>query len=290
MKIGFIGLGQMGTAIAERLLRAGHELTVWNRSPAAAQALADQGAKVAKTPAETLQGEVLFSMLANDQAMQEVGLDAALLDKAAKGLVHANLSTISPAFARALAAAHESRGLGYVATPVFARPDAVAKGLMVVVAAGANDDFAKIEPLLAQIGRRTVRIGEEPEKANLFKIAGNFMIMSAVETMGEAFALLKKGGVDANLFLDTMTEGLFAAPIYKNYGKQILTEAYEPAGFYLWLGLKDSTLVRDAAKELAVPMPLLDLVRAQYEEAMKKGWKDKDWASIAQLSLEKAGL
>jgi len=217
-------------------------------------------------------------------------LDAALLDKAAKGLVHANLSTISPAFARALAAAHESRGLGYVATPVFARPEAVAKGLMVVVAAGANDDFAKIEPLLAAIGRRTVRIGQEPEKANLFKIAGNFMIMSAVETMGEAFALLQKGGVDANLFLDTMTEGLFAAPIYKNYGKQILTQAYEPAGFYLWLGLKDSTLVRDAAKELAVPMPLLDLVRAQYEEAMKKGWKDKDWASIAQLSLEKAGL
>jgi 3-hydroxyisobutyrate dehydrogenase-like beta-hydroxyacid dehydrogenase len=216
MKIGFIGLGQMGTAIAERLIKAGHEVTVWNRSPRAAQALSEQGAKVAKHPADTLQGEVLFSMLANDQAIQEVGLDAALLDKAAKGLVHANLATISPAFARALAAAHESRGLGYVATPVFARPDAVAKGLMVVIAAGPNDDFAKIEPLLGEIGRRTVRIGEEPEKANLFKIAGNFMIMSAVETMGEAFALLKKGGVDANLFLDTMTEGLFAAPIYKN--------------------------------------------------------------------------
>jgi len=116
------------------------------------------------------------------------------------------------------------------------------------------------------------------------------MIMSAIETMGEAFALLKKGGVDANLFLDTITEGLFAAPIYKNYGKQILAEAYEPAGFYLKLGLKDSTLVRDTAKELAVEMPVLDLVRAQYEDAMKKGWQDKDWAAIAQLSLEKAGL
>jgi 3-hydroxyisobutyrate dehydrogenase-like beta-hydroxyacid dehydrogenase len=290
MKIGFIGLGQMGRAIAERLIKAGHELTVWNRSPTAAQALAQQGAIAAKHPAETMQGEVLFSMLANDQAMQEVGLDAMLLDKAAKGLIHANLATISPAFARALAAAHDSRGLGYVATPVYARPDMVRAGQMVVVAAGPNEDFAKIEPLLAAIGRRTVRLGEEPEKANLFKIAGNFMIMSAVETMGETFALLKKGGVDANLFWETMTEGLFASPIYKNYGKQILTEAYEPAGFYLWLGLKDATLVRDAAKELAVPMPLLDLVRAQYEAAMKKGWREKDWASIAQLSLEKAGL
>jgi len=290
MKIGFVGLGQMGTAIAERLITAGHELTVWNRSPGAAQALAQLGAKAAKHPVETMQGEILFSMLANDQAMQEVGLDSTLLDKAAKGLVHANLATISPAFARALAAAHESRGLGYVATPVYARPNMVRAGQMVVVAAGPNDDFAKIEPLLAQIGRRTVKLGEEPEKANLFKIAGNFMIMSAVETMGETFALLKKGGVDANLFWETMTEGLFASPIYKNYGKQILTEAYEPAGFYLWLGLKDATLVRDAAKDLSVSMPVLELVRAQYEEAMKKGWREKDWASIAQLSLEKAGL
>ncbi|HWF63229.1 MAG TPA: NAD(P)-dependent oxidoreductase [Rhizomicrobium sp.] len=290
MKIGFIGLGQMGTAIAERLIKAGHELTVWNRSPGPAQALAKQGAVAAKHPVEALQGDVLFSMLANDQAMQEVGLDATLLDKAAKGLVHANLATISPSFARALAAAHESRGLGYLATPVYARPDMVRAGQMVVVAAGLNEDFAKVEPLLSEIGRRTIRLGDEPEKANLFKIAGNFMIMSAVETMGETFALLKKGGVDANLFLETMTEGLFAAPIYKNYGKQILNQAYEPAGFYLWLGLKDSTLVRDAAKELGVPMPVLELVRAQYQEAMKKGWKDKDWASIAQLSLEKAGL
>jgi 3-hydroxyisobutyrate dehydrogenase-like beta-hydroxyacid dehydrogenase len=290
MKIGFIGLGQMGAAIATKLIEAGHDVTAWNRSPGAAEALAEKGANLAKSPAEALQGEVLFSMLANDHAIQELGLDAALLDKAAKGLVHANLATISPAFARALAAAHESRGLGYVATPVFGRPDAAANGTMVVVAAGHDNAFAKIEPLLAQIGRRTVKIGNEPEKANLFKIAGNFMIMSAIETMGEAFALLKKGGVDAGLFLDTITEGLFAAPVYKNYGKQILAEAYEPAGFYLRLGLKDSTLVRDTAKDLMVEMPVLDLVRAHYEEAIKKGWQDKDWAAIAHLSLEKAGL
>ena len=290
MKIGFIGLGQMGTSIASLLIRAGHSVTVWNRSQDAVKALAAEGAVAAKTPADAMQGEVLFSMLASDQAMQEVGLDAALLEKAAKGLVHINLATISPAFARALAAAHDSRGLGYVAAPVFARPDAAAKGQAVVIVAGANDDVAKVEPLLAQVGRRTVRVGEAPEMANLFKIAGNFMIMSAVETLGEAFALLRKGGVDAGLFLDTMTEGLFAAPVYKNYGKQILNEAYEPAGFYLKLGLKDATLVKGASDELAVPMPLLDLVRGHYEEAMKKGWSEKDWASIAALSAEKAGL
>jgi 3-hydroxyisobutyrate dehydrogenase-like beta-hydroxyacid dehydrogenase len=290
MKIGFIGLGQMGSGIAGLLIRAGHTVTVWNRSQEAVKALAAEGAVAAKTPADAMQGEVLFSMLASDQAMQEVGLDAALLEKAAKGLVHVNLATISPAFARALAAAHDSRGLGYVAAPVFARPDAAAKGQAVVIVAGANDDVAKVEPLLEQIGRRTVRVGEAPEMANLFKVAGNFMIMSAVETLGESFALLRKGGVDAGLFLDTMTEGLFAAPVYKNYGKQILTEAYEPAGFYLKLGLKDATLVKGASDELAVPMPLLDLVRGHYEEAMKKGWGEKDWASIGALAAEKAGL
>ena len=135
-----------------------------------------------------------------------------------------------------------------------------------------------------------MRVGEQPEMANLFKIAGNFMIMSAVETMGEAFALLRKGGVDAGQFLDTMTEGLFAAPVYKNYGKQILNEAYEPAGFYLKLGLKDANLVKGASEELSAPMPLLDLVRGHYEEAMKKGWGEKDWAAMGALAAEKAGL
>jgi len=290
MKIGFIGLGQMGSAFAGLLLKAGHSVTVWNRSPEALKPLSAEGAIAAKTPADAMQGEILFSMLASDQAMQEIGLDAGLLEKAAKGLIHVNLATISPAFARALAAAHESRGLGYVAAPVFARPEAAAKGLAVVVVAGANAAVTKVEPLLAQIGRRTVRVGDVPEMANLFKVTGNFMIMSAVETLGEAFALLKKGGVDAGLFLDTMTEGLFAAPVYKNYGKQILDEAYEPAGFYLRLGLKDANLVKGASDELAAPMPLLDLVRGHYEEAMKKGWSEKDWAAIAALNAEKAGL
>ena len=290
MKIGFIGLGQMGTALASHLMRAGHAVTVWNRSSKAAEALAAQGAIAAKTPAETMQGDVLFSMLASDQAIRDVGLDAALLDKAAKGLIHVNLATISPDFAKALAAAHDSRGLDYVAAPVFARPDAAAKGQAVIIVAGASDAVAKVEPLLADMGRRLVKVGDAPEMANLFKIAGNFMIMSAVETLGEAFALLKKGGVDAAQFLDTMTEGLFAAPIYKNYGKQILAEAYEPAGFYLHLGLKDANLVKGASENLKVPMPVLDLVRHHYEEAMQKGWSEKDWASIAALIAEKAGV
>jgi len=265
-------------------------VTVWNRSPKAVEGLVAQGATAARSPMEAMQCNVLFSMLASDQAMRDVGLDAELLDKAAAGLIHVNMATISPGFAEALAAAHDSRGLDYVAAPVFARPDAAAKGQAVIIVAGAHDAIAKIEPLLTQMGRRIVKVGEKPEMANLFKVAGNFMIMSAVETMGEAFALLKKGGVDAAQFWETMTEGLFAAPVYKNYGRQILDEAYEPAGFYLRLGLKDAGLVKDASDNLNVPMPVLDIVRRHYEEAMRKGWSEKDWASIATLIAEKAGV
>ena len=290
MKVGFIGLGQMGAALAGLLIRAGHMVTVWNRSPKAVEGLVAQGATAARSPVEAMQCNVLFSMLASDQAMRDVGLDAELLDKAAAGLIHVNMATISPGFAEALAAAHDSRGLDYVAAPVFARPDAAAKGQAVIIVAGAHDAIAKVEPLLTQMGRRIVKVGEKPEMANLFKVAGNFMIMSAVETMGEAFALLKKGGVDAAQFWETMTEGLFAAPVYKNYGRQILDEAYEPAGFYLRLGLKDAGLVKDASDNLNVPMPVLDIVRRHYEEAMRKGWSEKDWASIATLIAEKAGV
>ena len=290
MKIGFIGLGQMGMGIASNLLKAGHSLTVWNRSPGPAERLAELGATRAKSPAETMKGDVLFSILADDRALQDLELDAGLLEKAAPGLIHVNLATISPAFARALSAAHASRGLGYVSAPVFGRPDAAAKAQLVVLAAGASEAVAKVEPVLDQIGRRTVKIGAAPEQANLFKLAGNFMIMSAVETLGEAFALLRKGDVDIGLFLDTMTEGLFAAPVYKIYGKEILDEAYEPAGFYMRLGLKDANLVKGAADDLSVPMPVLDLVRGRYEDGIKKGWSEKDWAAIAALAAEKAGL
>ena len=153
MKIGFIGLGQMGTALAGHLMQAGHQVTAWNRSAKAVEALASAGAIAAKSPAETMQGDVLFSMLASDQAMRDVGLDATLLDKAAKGLIHVNMATISPGFAEALAAAHDSRGLDYVAAPVFARPEAAAKGQAVIIVAGAEDAVAKIEPLLAAMGR-----------------------------------------------------------------------------------------------------------------------------------------
>ncbi|GAA0535337.1 3-hydroxyisobutyrate dehydrogenase-like beta-hydroxyacid dehydrogenase [Rhizomicrobium palustre] len=287
MKVGFIGLGAMGSGIAANILREGHELVVWNRSPGPLEALKAQGAVVAKSPEETLTGDALFTMLANDAAVSAIGLDGPLLDKAAKGLVHVNMATVSTAFAKALTEAHRARGLGYVASPVFGRPDAAAAGKLTVVAAGAREDIAKVEPILTKIGAKYAVVGSDPVQANLFKISGNFMIAAAIEAMGEAAALLQKGGVDPAVFFDVLTSANFNAPIYKIYGKIIAEQSYDQAGFKLSLGYKDAGLTLAAAKEFEAPLPLASLVHDHFLAAMAAGWGEKDWASLAKLAADR---
>jgi 3-hydroxyisobutyrate dehydrogenase and related beta-hydroxyacid dehydrogenases len=288
MKIGFIGLGAMGTGIAANILRAGHDVVVWNRSPGPVAALAAQGAVAASTPEAALKGDALFTMLANDAAIEAIGLAGPLLGKAAAGLVHVNMATVSTGFARQLSEAHAARGLGYVASPVFGRPDAAAAAKLTVVAAGAAEAIAKVEPVLQSIGAKYAVVGSDPVQANLFKITGNFMIAAAIEAMGEAAALLRKGGVDPAVFFDVLTNANFSAPIYKIYGKIIADQAYDPAGFKLSLGYKDAGLTLAAAKQFEAPLPLASLVHDHFMEAMAAGWADKDWASLAKLAAQRA--
>jgi 3-hydroxyisobutyrate dehydrogenase-like beta-hydroxyacid dehydrogenase len=290
MKIGFIGLGRMGQGVVENLLKAGHAVTVWNRSPGPVAALAAKGAVAAKTPAEALGGEALLSMLSNDAAIREIGLAGSLLEKAPKDLVHVNMATISVGFAKELAAVHRARGLAYLSAPVFGRPEAAAAAQLVPVVAGPADAIERMKPIFAQIGSRTVTLGEEAWQANLFKVAGNFMIASELESIGEAFALLRKGGVDPALFHDVLSGRLFTGAVFKQYGNMVLNKQYEPAGFALTLGLKDVNLVRAAAEGLKVEMPTADLLKKNYEEAVSWGWQDKDWSAIGEVAAKKAGL
>jgi 3-hydroxyisobutyrate dehydrogenase-like beta-hydroxyacid dehydrogenase len=290
MQIGFIGLGRMGSHVAENLLKAGHGVTVWNRSQAPVQDLAAKGAKAAATPQEALQGEAVFSMLSNDAVMREVGLAGPLLEKARKGLIHINMATISAAFARELQAAHEAAGLSYISGPVFGRPDMAAAAQLVIVAGGDTAAIEKMQPVFAAISARTAAVGAAAEKANLFKIAGNFMIASEMQATGEAFALLRKGGVDPAAFHDVMSGRLFTGAVFKNYGQMILNHKYEPAGFALTLGLKDVNLARAAAAELGVAMPTADLAKINYDQAVAWGWQDRDWSAIGEIPLKKAGL
>ena len=290
MQIGFIGLGRMGGHVAENLLKAGHGVTVWNRSPAPVQELVARGAVAAKTPEEALQGDAVFSMLSNDAVMREIGLAGPLLGKAKKGLIHVNMATISAAFARELQAAHTKAGLVYLSCPVFGRPDMAATAQLVIVAGGDAAALTTMQPVFDKISARTVPVGDAAEKANLFKIAGNFMIASEMQSIGEAFALLRKGGVDPAAFHEVLSGRLFTGAVFKNYGLMVLNHQYEPAGFALSLGLKDINLAREAAAGLGVTMPTADLAKANYDQALAWGWQDRDWSAIGEVPARKAGL
>jgi 3-hydroxyisobutyrate dehydrogenase-like beta-hydroxyacid dehydrogenase len=213
-----------------------------------------------------------------------------LLDAAPKGLVHMNMSSISVSLARELAARHLAGGVAYVAAPVFGRPELAAEGKLNVVVAGEPAALAKVEPLLAVIGQRSWRIGLQPERANVVKLAGNFMLGAAVEAMAEASALAWANGVAPADFLDVLTNGVFNSPAYKTYGALIAEQRYEPAGFRLSLMLKDLRLALAAAEEVQAPMPLADVVHESLLEAAAHGDSDRDLAVLATVAMRRAGL
>lgn len=283
MRIGFIGLGQMGGAIAANLIKAGHEVTVWNRSTDKADALVDAGAVRAARPVDAAQGDLVMTMLADDLAVESVVFGEGGIVGAPA--LHVGHSTISIALADRLAA--DSGTGGYVSAPVFGRPPAAAAGKLFVVAAGVEAALDRCELVFADIGQRTFRIGDKPSAANLVKLSGNFMIMAAVEAMAEAMTLAEKGGVDRQTLLEVLMGTLFGAPVYHTYGEILLEDRFRPAGFAAPLGLKDMTLADAAATSLGAPMPLLGIVRDHLRSVIATEGPDIDWAGIA-LAIRKS--
>jgi len=291
MKIGFVGLGQMGAGMARNLLRAGHELSVYNRSREKAEALAGDGARVSAAPAEVCRGaEAVFTMLADDGAVEQVVFGAdGIAGALEKGAVHISSSTISTALSRNLAKEHGARGQVYVSAPVFGRPEAAEGKKLLVVAAGPAETVERCRPLFDAIGRQSFVIGAEPWQANATKLCGNFMIASMIETFGEAYAVLRKCGIQPSAFLEIMT-ALFGSPVYGGYGRIIAEEKFEPAGFVLRLGLKDVKLMLAAAEEIGAPLPIASLIHAHLLTAMAMGQGEMDWSSVAKVAARSAGL
>ena len=291
MDVGFIGLGNMGRAIARNLLTAGHRLTVHNRTRDKAEALAAEGARVAARPADAWRNPLVITMLADDAAVESVVFgDGGGISTLGQGAVHVSMSTISVALSDRLAEAHRHAGQAYVAAPVFGRPEAAAAAKLFIVAAGAEPAISRCQPMFDAIGQRTFVIGDKPSAANLVKLSGNFLIASMIESLGEAFALVRKGGVDPHAYLEIVTGTLFSAPVYKTYGALIANEQYEPAGFKMSLGLKDIRLALAAADALAAPMPAASLVHDHFLAGVAQGEGDSDWAGLARLSAKNAGL
>ncbi|MFL5496646.1 MAG: NAD(P)-dependent oxidoreductase [Gemmatimonadales bacterium] len=288
MEVGFIGLGAMGQAMAANLLEAGHHLRVWNRSRAPMDELARQGAEPVKE-ARLAFGGIVISMLADDDAVRQVILSQGLLEAAPAGTVHVNMASISVAFAQSLAAEHRHRGIQYVAAPVFGRPEMAVAGQLNVVAAGDAAAIDRVQPLLDVVGQRTWRLGAEPHQANALKIAGNFMIAAAIESMAESSVMVERYGVPPAELLNVMTSTLFAAPVYQNYGALIVDRRYEPAAFRLALGLKDLRLVLEAADGARTPMPFAGVLHDHLLEAVAQGDGERDWAALAEVARRHAG-
>ena len=292
MNLAFLGLGNMGLHMARNLHRAGHNITVWNRTLSKADELRSEGANVATTVADAVRSaDIAITILADDIAVSSAALaPGGIAETLAPGAIHISMSTISVALSQQLAAEHERRGQRYVSAPVFGRPEAAAAAKLVITAAGDPTDIARCQPVFDAVGQRTFVIGPKPEMANVVKLSGNFLIASVIESLAEAIALTRKYGVDPHQFVDFLTNTLFNAPVYKTYGGIIADERYHPAGFKIRLGLKDVRLVLAAAEAVDAPLPIASLVRDNLLTALSRGMQDLDWSATAKLAANNAGL
>ncbi|WP_439559176.1 NAD(P)-dependent oxidoreductase [Dyadobacter sp.] len=289
-KIAFLGLGNLGAPIAERLIGSGFELTVWNRTISKAEQLEKLGAKVAENAVDAVEpGGIVFSVLADDHAVETTFSDA-LLEKLGQNGLHVSMSTISPDCSRKLTETHNKFGVSYVAAPIFARPDAVRSGMGNIVISGEAGARERVKPLVQNFVKGVFDFGDDPGAANVIKLCGNFMIAASLEMMAEAFTLAEKSGIPRQNIYDMLTSTLFAAPIFQNYGKLVAQHSYEPVLFSLPLGLKDINLTLQASAKVNAPMPLADLVKNRFVSALAKDRAHLDWVALAKGASDDAGL
>jgi 3-hydroxyisobutyrate dehydrogenase-like beta-hydroxyacid dehydrogenase len=290
MKVGFIGLGHMGTAMAANLVKAGHDVSVFNRSPGKGRSLIELGAHEAANLAGVCGGDVVITMLADDDAASDVvfGVEG-LIAHLPKGAIHLSMSTISVALSKRLSEAHAQAGQRYVAAPVFGRPDMAAAAKLFIVAAGDPGAVAACKPLFDALGQQTSTIGAEPSAANLVKLTANFLQASVIESLGEAIALVGKAGIDRRAYVELLTSTIFTAPAYKIFGPLIAAGTFAPAAFAAPLGYKDIRLALAAAENLRVPMPLASLLHDRFLRLFAQGGEKLDWSAIGGLATQDAG-
>jgi 3-hydroxyisobutyrate dehydrogenase-like beta-hydroxyacid dehydrogenase len=287
MKIGFIGLGHMGSAMANRLIAAGHELKVYNRTPEKTKPFAQRGAAIAVSPREAATGvDLLVSMLADDAAVASTVLigENSALSGLPRGSVHLSASTISPDLSIRLARSHRDAGQRYVAAPVLGRPEAAEQGELVIIAAGAAEAIEACRPLFDVLGKEVYVLGEDPAQANVVKLGANLVFAMMIEALGESFALVESYGVDDGRFLDILNGSLLKSPVVAAYGQRLVERKFEPAGFRLALGAKDVRLAVEAAEERAVPLPLASVLRDRFVAAIAEGHADEDWSAVGRAS------
>lgn len=290
--IGFIGLGNMGQPMALNLLRAGYAMKAYNRDPSKLKAVIEAGATSGSHPSDVAErGGIVVSMVANDAALKEISVGPdGILSHLGPGGIHISMSTVSPETARKLSALHELQGCSYVAAPVFGRPEAAASRQLWICVAGKAAAKERVDAVLKALGQGIFDFGEDPSNANIVKVSGNFLIVAAMEALGEAALLAEKNGVDRVKMIDMLTHTIFAGPIYQGYGKRIAEKSFTPVGFEMNLGLKDVNLVLDTAERSLLPLPLASLAHDRLLAGVAKGRGKHDWAELVLGISDDAGL
>ncbi len=285
-RVGFLGLGSMGQTMAGRLVEAGHDVVVWNRSEGPRHELAERGATAVDTPAEALAVDVSVSMLANDQAADAVLSADNLPDHR---IVHANMASVSPDMGKALAARFAEAGHGYVASPVLGRPNVAAAGGLNILAGGEAVDIAALQPFYDVMGAKTWPMGTDAKTANLVKIAVNYNIIHAIQALAESLAITAAAGVKPADFVEVLTNTLFGGVVYSGYGTLIAERDYMPQAFSLELGLKDLGLAESAATAAGIDLPSSPVLRELFDKALQDPeLVDKDWSALAEITLHQA--
>lgn len=292
MQLGFIGLGSLGTPIAQNIIDSGHTLIVYNRTASKAQPLVDNGASMATSIAALAKAcDVVFTIVADDAALKAIttGEDG-LLQNLKPGSLHISMSTILAQTASDLAALHQEKGQQYLSAPVFGRPDAAAARKLNFVISGPQEARATATPLLKDAGGAGVwEFGDDILAANTVKLSGNFLIASAMEAIGESIRLAQASGIDAQKMWEMFGQTIFNAPIYHNYSKIILNKQYEPAAFTARLGLKDIKLVLDQGAKTNQPLPLAELLKSHLDRLVTSGKSETDWSAVAEGGISSGG-
>lgn len=290
--LGFIGLGTMGTPIATNMQSAGFPLTVYNRNTGRTEPLVKLGARRAPSPEACAEGaEVVVTMVSDDDALEAVTFGPeGLLAGLRPGGVHVNMTTTSVGMTRRLSEAHAAAKTRFLAAPVFGRPDRAAERKLYICAAGPQDLVEACRPILEATSQTVFVGGTDPVQAAVVKIAVNFQLAAAISTMGEVFALAGKAGVKPQQLLEILNTVQFQTPTYKNYGQRMCDEAFDPAGFKLWLGLKDVRLVLAAGDALGVPLPIASVLRDHFLSGVARGMGELDWAVVSRLIRADAGM
>ena len=283
MQIGWIGLGNMGLVMAQRLLDAGHELVVYNRSRGKAKGLAAGGARIADTPADAAKCAVVVTMLADDQALRDVLERGGALAAMGPGTLHVSMSTISHALAQELTRRHAERELAFVGAPVFGRPDAAAQGKLFILVGGEAGAVERCAPLFEALSQKVLQLGPDPAAAHLTKVLGNFMLISAVEALAEALNVAHSANVDPQILLGALTGSVFSAPFYANYGRMMVAQQFDgPAAFALPLVRKDLDLARSAAESAGTSLPMAEPVREKVSLLLQAGGGELDLTALGR--------